>query len=463
MRIASLEKLSLEAEVQQLLEDVDTELERLRHLGEFTPEVKELLRRTFLPDRISDTLNIEGVRVSPRLTMAVLDGQAVNESERYSQQEILNVNAANELIQETATAGADLSVAFVRELHRLIEKDLIESAGGFRTEQVEITGSKHAPPQHYDILDLVRELCDVYNHSERHPLVKAVWLHVTLAQIHPFLDGNGRTSRLLQDFALISGGLLPVGVPMSERTAYYAALEAADGGDFNGIVTLIANAELVTLDKAYQVAKVPDRRAKMVRGYMELAARSTRRTEYRLYEIWRRKAEGFINELASWLEDFNTAESEISFRVQQYPTLSLEKWQAVRTEGRASNTWMLRADLYIGDAFKARYLFYAKRHQMNWVAAPAREHRQEVGVFVTSVDDFNDRFEFDRYDDRYLDFRELVVSPDGLVYFSEPEALKLDGVSVSVESEPWQPYTAKSNADVIEVILDGMLKKGGLI
>ena len=132
MEIIDLGSIDLDATARQLLEDVAAEASALAGLGEFPVEVQDELERSFLPDRISDTLNIEGIRVNPRLTRAVLDGLAISESDRYTEQEILNVSAANELIESDATANLPLTPMLIRELHRRIENQLITSAGAFR-------------------------------------------------------------------------------------------------------------------------------------------------------------------------------------------------------------------------------------------------------------------------------------------------------------------------------------------
>ena len=91
--------LALPASLQSLLADLDAELAAFQALGEFPPEVQDELQRAFLPERISDTLNIEGIRVNPRITRAILEGLTIAESDQYNEREILNVISANELIE----------------------------------------------------------------------------------------------------------------------------------------------------------------------------------------------------------------------------------------------------------------------------------------------------------------------------------------------------------------------------
>jgi Fic family protein len=69
-------------------------------------------------------------------------------------------------------------------------------------------------------------LMDWYsNHTEMHPVECAARLHVDFVGIHPFVDGNGRTSRLLMNFELMRQGFLPVIIPVENRLRYYDALD----------------------------------------------------------------------------------------------------------------------------------------------------------------------------------------------------------------------------------------------
>ncbi|WP_196810720.1 Fic family protein [Mycobacterium marinum] len=450
-----------------MLEDVGAEAAKLAGLGEFTAEVQEELNRSFLPDRISDTLNIEGVRVNPRLTRAVLDGLAISDSDRYTTQEILNVSAANALIESEARAGYPLSVQLVQELHRRIEENLIPTAGSFREEDVEITGATHRPPVWSDVPGLTREVCGQYEDNRSvNPLVRAVWLHANIAKIHPFVDGNGRTARMLQDFALLSSKLLPVGVPMSRRTEYYDALEASDTGDFNQVVSLIANAELAALDKAVRVAEAPKQRRRRIEQLVKAANATTKRTEYNQYEIWRRKAEGFVSELGKWIEELNEASDSFRFRYQTYDVPSFEKWSEVRHKGWATFTWLFRLDAIVQGRMLARFLFFARRHNLGWTTDPNDDLRKSVGIFVESVDDPSQDFSFGRYEDRYIRLRELVIDAPQLVAYHDPAVQPSEmpsGIDVTVERLAWEPTTVGAFADVIEDLISDILVKLGLI
>lgn len=85
MKIQNPKQIVAVENLDDLLTDVDKEIAKFKDLGEFPPEVVAEIQRAFLPERISDTLNIEGVRVNPRVTRAILEGLGLSESDRYTE------------------------------------------------------------------------------------------------------------------------------------------------------------------------------------------------------------------------------------------------------------------------------------------------------------------------------------------------------------------------------------------
>lgn len=83
-----------------------------------------------------------------------------------------------------------------------------------------------------------------------HPIIRAALLHGELVKIHPFVDGNGRTSRLVMNLSLMNSGYLPVIVKKEKRLEYYNALDKADTtGDYTDFVKLVNELEIEMLNK----------------------------------------------------------------------------------------------------------------------------------------------------------------------------------------------------------------------
>ena len=204
-----------------------------------------------------------------------------------------------------------------------------------------------------------------------------------IAKIHPFMDGNGRTARMVQDFGLLADRLLPVGIPISRRGEYYDSLEASDNGDLLPLIGLVANAELAALDKARRIAEAPGHRRKRILRLVKAASHNVKKTEYNQYEVWRRKVDGFMTEFTKWLDELNEESEEFQFRYRTYEMKSFEKWCEVRDNGWAPATWLLLIDVIVRGKSAHKFLFYAKRHHLNWVTDPTDELRDTVAIFST--------------------------------------------------------------------------------
>lgn len=175
---------------------------------------------------------------------------ANNHGEDESMKEIINLMQALDFIDEHI-ASTPISREFILELHKIVVGGLTregdEHTGGFRDKDVSIANSKHNPPSHYDVADLMRELIE-YIGSEtnsRDELLKIALAHHRFVWIHPFGNGNGRTVRLLTYAMLCKKGYIapntlrlfnPTAVFAGNRHRYYDMLERADTGDDTGLL-----------------------------------------------------------------------------------------------------------------------------------------------------------------------------------------------------------------------------------
>jgi Fic family protein len=126
------------------------------------------------------------------------------------------------------------SEEMVLTLHRLFYSGIdCENAGRYRTRQVFITGTEYMPPKETEVPVLMAEfITELNSKSERlHPVALAAFAHRRLVDIHPFLDGNGRTARLLMNLILVNRGYQIVSIPPILRVEYVSALRAAQNGD----------------------------------------------------------------------------------------------------------------------------------------------------------------------------------------------------------------------------------------
>ncbi|MCF8245652.1 MAG: Fic family protein [Saprospiraceae bacterium] len=192
---------------------------------------------------------IEGNTLSLQETSLVVNqGLTIGSKSMREHLEAINHAEAAEFIGELATQQDDVTKRTLLELHGLILKSIDrENAGRWRSVPVRISGSQHAPPEPY-MLDKMME--DYFIHYSRqkgrmHPVILAAEMHERLVSIHPFIDGNGRTSRLVMNLVLLRNGYTIANLKgdNASRLAYYQALEKVQvDNEPEAFYHLVANA-----------------------------------------------------------------------------------------------------------------------------------------------------------------------------------------------------------------------------
>ena len=190
------------------------------------------------------SLSIEGYRVSPALIERVRTG-AWNPDDDKSDREHRNALAARgywqayQAVRESvrkvlrgenpgAVVDADHGDWYRELFAPSVTAGIIRAAdlAGYRSDQVYIRGSKHVPPRHEAVRDLMPAFFDLLREEEEPP-VRVVLGHFVFVYIHPYMDGNGRMGRFLMNVMLAGGGYPWTVLPVEERNEYMAALEAA--------------------------------------------------------------------------------------------------------------------------------------------------------------------------------------------------------------------------------------------
>ncbi|MDD4237948.1 MAG: Fic family protein [Desulfotomaculaceae bacterium] len=149
---------------------------------------------------------IEGNTLTISETRVVLEGITIGGKTIREHLEVINHKDAILFLEELVNNNEHLSEWNIKNIHRLVLKNIDdENAGRYRTENVIISGAKHRPPGHYLIKDQMEQLVkDCNGHWQKlHSIERATLLHGEFVKIHPFVDGNGRTARLLLNFELI--------------------------------------------------------------------------------------------------------------------------------------------------------------------------------------------------------------------------------------------------------------------
>lgn len=186
---------------------------------------------------------IEGNTLSLAETKAVLlDGITVSGHPLREHLEAVNHREAWRLMRRMAAQSGAIAEDDVLRLHRVILTGIqTDDAGVYRRDRVRVVGSSRIFPNPLKVPDLMTELLANLSAQavELHPVVLAARAHYGLVAVHPFIDGNGRTARLLMNLLLIRAGYPPALIPVTGRAEYYSALELANNGDFLNFENLV--------------------------------------------------------------------------------------------------------------------------------------------------------------------------------------------------------------------------------
>ena len=173
---------------------------------------------------------IEGNTLTLSETKVALEGITVGGKSVKEHLEIINHSKAIEYLENLVLENKSLSEWEIKQIHSIVLKDIdSENSGVYRKEKVFITGARHTPPDYTAVLDEMQNFIKLYNKawSKLHPVERSALLHIEFVKIHPFIDGNGRTARLLQNLELMKYGFPPIVIKKEQRLKYYQALDKA--------------------------------------------------------------------------------------------------------------------------------------------------------------------------------------------------------------------------------------------
>lgn len=233
-------------------EEVDSLKRKLDSKRPIPKETLKSLRESINLEWTYNSNGIEGNTLTLRETQVVLEGITVGGKSIKEHLEAINHEKAILFLDDLVKDNEPISEWNIKNIHQLILKDIDnENAGRYRKENVTIKGATHIPPDYLKVPELMEKLILTYNTwNEYHPIIQAALLHGELVKIHPFLDGNGRTSRLLMNLDLMNSGYNPVIIKKESRLKYYEALDKAHTtGNYTDFVKLVTKLEVEMLKK----------------------------------------------------------------------------------------------------------------------------------------------------------------------------------------------------------------------
>ena len=189
---------------------------------------------------------IEGSALTLRETQLIIEeGIAIGGKSLREHFEVINHQEAIKHVESLIEKKSILSSYQVRQIHNLVLSGIEdEFAGAYRETDVRIVGANHVPPEPWEIPRLMGEWSDWLQEALRknHIIITASIAHHKLVAIHPFIDGNGRTARLIMNLILMQNGYPPTVIMRSDRQQYYSVLSQADAGNDEAVINFVARA-----------------------------------------------------------------------------------------------------------------------------------------------------------------------------------------------------------------------------
>ncbi len=168
---------------------------------------------------------IEGNTLTLRETDLVLQGITIDRKPLKDHMEAVGHKEAFDFVSELVKENVPISESIIRQIHYFVLADRKEDRGVYRQIPVRIMGAHHEPVQPYLIQPKMEQLLLGYAESKEHIITKLVRFHIEFESIHPFIDGNGRTGRLLVNLELMKAGYPPIDIKFTDRMAYYNAFD----------------------------------------------------------------------------------------------------------------------------------------------------------------------------------------------------------------------------------------------
>lgn len=251
--------IHMERRLQVRLEEKKARLDLHRPLA---PSIAQRLHEDLRIRLTYHSNAIEGNTLTLRETQIVIEeGLTVGGHSLREHLEATNHAHAFDELRQLIEGAAPITVDTVLQLHALVLHDLHELAGQWRQQSVYIRGSDLRPPSASQVPALMAQWVTWLNHEGQtyHPVIRAAIAHHGFAAVHPFIDGNGRVSRLLLNFMLLRDGYAPAFLLREWKGRYLQALHAADHGNYTALIQLIGQAVEMGLDFYLDAcAAVPD-------------------------------------------------------------------------------------------------------------------------------------------------------------------------------------------------------------
>lgn len=252
----------INGELKALLNKIDVLKKEYQVLKPLDSTQLNKMQEHFNINYTYESNKIEGNTLTLQETHLVInEGLTIGGKSMNEHLEAINHADAIEFIQDIVTKKERFTERVLKEIHYLILKGIDrKNAGIYRTVPVMISGSRHKTPQPFLIAKKMEEVFEFYEKSidRLHPVVLAAEMHEKIVTIHPFIDGNGRTTRLVMNLILLMNNFTLANIKgdLNSRKEYYRALEIAQTKNNTLLFhLLVANTTLNSIKEHIELAQ----------------------------------------------------------------------------------------------------------------------------------------------------------------------------------------------------------------
>ncbi len=228
---------------KNILLDIQRKRERLSEMRPLTQGEVERLAEEFMIDFTYNSNAIEGNTLTLKETALALEGMTIDQKPLKDHLEAVGHRDAFLYVQDVAKQELPLSETVIKNIHALVLMNRPDDKGVYRRIPVRIMGAYTEPVQPYMIELRMTELLSA-NEARKNTMTdieRIALFHLEFEGIHPFIDGNGRTGRLILNLDLIRNGYPPINVKFTDRKRYYDAFDAFyKDNDATPMIELIA-------------------------------------------------------------------------------------------------------------------------------------------------------------------------------------------------------------------------------
>ncbi|MBE6965970.1 MAG: Fic family protein [Ruminococcaceae bacterium] len=212
------------------------------------------LNEEFIVEYTYNSNAIEGNTLTLRETDLVLRGLTIDQKPLKDHMEAVGHKEAFEYVSELVKDNVPISENVIKQIHFLVLADKKDDRGVYRRVPVRIMGAQREPVQPYLIEPKMEQLLRDFKESSEHIVTKLARFHIEFEGIHPFIDGNGRTGRLLVNLELMKAGYPPIDIKFTDRITYYNAFDEYHvKHNLSAMETLFARYVEARLDKYLKI------------------------------------------------------------------------------------------------------------------------------------------------------------------------------------------------------------------